>query len=83
MGFCLLCVHLVVHVHLFLLFGQGVPACCEATLKSGIWNWNEIKNQNPESLVKENKVFKLKTNAMIEYRITNLKEISIAVLSPS
>ena len=49
LGFRLLCVRLAVHVHSHLSFGRGEPACCRATLKSGIRNRKEAENQNPES----------------------------------
>ena len=59
MGFCLLCVHLVVHVHLLLLFGWGAPASCQATLKSGIRNRKETKNQNLESTNQRKQVLEI------------------------
>ena len=58
-GFCLLCVPLAFHVHLLLLFGQGAPAYCWATLKSGIRNWKETKNQNSQSTNQRKQVLQI------------------------
>ena len=77
--FRLLCVRLAVHVYSHLSFGREAPACCRATLKSGIRNRKESKNHNPESTNQRKQVFHRRGKLLCKLLPQKIRELSVEI----